>query len=40
MEMEKELCQHLGFGDKSTFAEGFYDEQCAKFGVDELDHDH
>lgn len=38
--LEKELLEYLGFGDKSSFPEVNYEDMCKKYGVDELDHSH
>lgn len=40
IEFEKELLEHLGFGDKDSFPEVNYMDMCKKYGVDELGHDH
>lgn len=37
---ERELLQHLGFGDKNSFPGGDYLDVCKKYGVDELTHEH
>lgn len=39
IQLEKDLLTHLGY-DPSTFAEENYTDMCAKYNVDELDHDH
>ncbi len=38
--LERELCEHLGFGKASSFVEKDYDEICKEYGAIELDHDH
>lgn len=40
IEFEKELLEHLGFGNKDDFPEVEYLDMCKKYGVDELDHCH
>lgn len=39
-EFQKEMLEYLGFGNKETFPEGDYLDLCAKYGVDELEHEH
>ena len=40
MELERELCEHLGFGAKDTFAEEDYDVIAHKYKTEELEHEH
>lgn len=40
MQFERELLEHLGFGDKDSFPEGDYLDICKKYGVQELEHEH
>ena len=40
MELERELCEHLGFGAKDTFSEEDYDVIAHKYKTDELEHEH
>ena len=40
IEFEKELLEHLGFGDKNSFPEVNYMDMCEKYGVTELEHEH
>lgn len=40
VQMEKELLEHLGFGKASEFPEGDYADVAAKYGVEELEHEH
>ncbi|AYV78616.1 MAG: hypothetical protein Edafosvirus20_16 [Edafosvirus sp.] len=40
MNFEKELLEHLGFGNKDSFPEGNYLDLCKKYGVSELTHEH
>lgn len=37
---EKEMLEYLGFGPKDSFPEGDYLDICAKYGVNELGHEH
>lgn len=39
-EFESELLEHLGFGPRDSFPEGDYLDICAKYGVDDLTHEH
>ena len=39
-EMEKELCEHMGFGVKQGVVDKDYLEWCNYFKVEELDHEH
>mgnify|MGYP001163677983 CR=1 FL=1 len=38
-EMERELCEHLGFGDQHSIIGKDYEEWCKEFNVEELTHD-
>ena len=38
-EMEKELCEYLGFGDQHSVISKDYEEWCKEFNVEELTHD-
>ena len=40
IELEKELLEHLGFGDKSSYHECEYEDAMKKYNVDELEHKH
>lgn len=40
VQMERDLCEHLGFGKASEFPEGDYEVVGKKYGVDELEHEH
>jgi aspartyl/asparaginyl-tRNA synthetase len=40
VQMERELCEHLGFGKASEFPEGNYEVVGKKYGVEELEHEH
>ena len=40
IQMEKDLLQHLGFGDQDKFPEGNYLDIAQKYGVKELEHEH
>ena len=40
IQLEKELCQHLGFGSLDDFKCEDYDIVGNKYGVDELEHEH
>jgi aspartyl/asparaginyl-tRNA synthetase len=40
VKLEKDLLVYLGFGETDTYHEGDYDAIAAKYGVEELDHDH
>jgi aspartyl/asparaginyl-tRNA synthetase len=40
VQMERELCEHLGFGKASEFPEGDYEVVGQKYGVEELEHEH
>jgi len=40
VELEKELCEHLGFGTKEEFMEEDYDVVAHKYNTDELEHEH
>ena len=39
-QMEKELCQHMGFGNKHAVVDKNYLEWCDYFKVEELTHEH
>lgn len=39
IDLEKDLLEHLGFGDKSNFVELDYSEMCRKYNVKEICHD-
>jgi aspartyl/asparaginyl-tRNA synthetase len=38
--IEKELLEYIGFGDKNSFPEVNYEDMCKKYNVEELDHCH
>ena len=40
MELERELCEHMGFGSKDEFVEEEYDVIAHKYKTDELEHEH
>ena len=40
LKMEKELVEHLGFTTQDKMTEVDYEETAAKYGVDELEHEH
>jgi aspartyl/asparaginyl-tRNA synthetase len=40
LKLERELCEHLGFGKASEFPEEDYDVVAHKYGVEELEHEH
>ena len=40
LKLERELCDHLGFGKADEFPEEDYDVVAHKYGVDELEHEH
>ena len=40
LKIERELCEHLGFGKAEEFPEEDYDVVAHKYGVDELEHEH
>ena len=40
VQLEKDLLVHLGFGEEPTFHEGDYTDVAAKYGVEELEHEH
>ena len=40
VQLERDLCEHLGFGKASEFPEGDYEVVGKKYGVDELEHEH
>jgi aspartyl/asparaginyl-tRNA synthetase len=40
MELERELCEHMGFGSKNEFVEEDYDVVAHKYKTDELEHEH
>lgn len=40
IELERELCDHLGFGNKDSFAQDTYTNIAEKYGVKELEHEH
>ena len=40
VKLERELCEFLGFGKAEEFPAGDYDDVSAKYGVDELEHEH
>ncbi len=40
IQLEKDLLVHLGFGEVGTYHEGDYDVVAAKYGVEELEHEH
>jgi aspartyl/asparaginyl-tRNA synthetase len=40
VQLEKDLCEHLGFGAQDSFHEGDYDVVGNKYGVEELEHEH
>jgi aspartyl/asparaginyl-tRNA synthetase len=40
IELEKELLEYLGFGDKEKFPEDDYDKVAQKYDVKELEHSH
>ena len=39
-QMERELCEHMGFGNRHSVIDKDYLEWCDFFNVTELDHDH
>ena len=39
-QMERELCEHMGFGNRHSIVDKNYLEWCDYFNVTELDHDH
>lgn len=39
-ELERELCESLGFGDKREYPHKVYDEMSEYYGADDLKHDH
>jgi aspartyl/asparaginyl-tRNA synthetase len=39
-QMERELCEHMGFGNKHSIVDKDYLEWCDFFNTTELDHDH
>ena len=39
-QIERELCEHMGFGNKHSVVDKDYLEWCDYFKVDELDHEH
>jgi len=39
-QMERDLCEHMGFGKSGDFNSVQYEDAATRFGVDELDHDH
>ena len=39
-QMEKELCEHMGFGSKHSVVGKDYSEWCDHFAVEELTHEH
>ena len=39
-QMERELCEHMGFGNRHSIVDKDYLEWCDYFNVTELDHDH
>ena len=40
LKIERELCEHLGFGKAAEFPEEDYDVVAHKYGVEELEHEH
>ena len=40
MELEKDLCEHMGFGKKEDFISEDYDVVSNKYNTDELEHEH
>ena len=40
LELEKELLDFLGFGEKESFPEGNYNDLSKEYGVQELEHEH
>ena len=40
VQLEKDLLVHLGFGEEASFHEGDYTDVAAKYGVEELEHEH
>lgn len=40
LQLEKELLEFLGFGEKNSFPEGDYDKLAENYGVKELEHEH
>jgi aspartyl/asparaginyl-tRNA synthetase len=40
IKLERELCEHLGFGKAAEFPEEDYDVVAHKYGVEELEHEH
>lgn len=40
MELERELCEHMGFGAKDDFVEEDYDVIAHKYKTEELEHEH
>ena len=40
MELERELCEHMGFGAKDEFKEEDYDVIAHKYKTEELEHEH
>lgn len=39
-QFQRELLEHLGFGDATSFPEGDYLDICKRYGVEELEHEH
>ena len=39
-QMERELCEHMGFGNRHSIVDKDYLEWCDYFNTTELDHDH
>ena len=40
IKLERELCEHMGFGPAQSFVEENYDIIASNYNTDELDHDH
>lgn len=40
VEMEKQLLEHLGFGDRNNYGEGDYTDVAEKYNTVELEHEH
>jgi len=40
IQLEKELLEHLGFGDRTQFGEGYYSDVAKMYNTLELEHEH
>lgn len=40
IQLERELLEYLGYGNRDSFKEIDYEEACKLYGVDELEHEH